>query len=430
MSAQTIALIIFVLSYVIIASEKIPRQIVALVGALLLITIGIMDIPKAVTFVNWETMGLLFGMFLLMEILARGGFFDWLALELAELVHYRITALFIIFPLAAGFLSMFMDSITVMLFFSSLTVSVARAFKVNPIPMVIAEVVAANTGGAATLVGDPPNVILGTMLGFGFTDFALNNGPIILLDLVVSVAIAFWMDRRHLARAPRLSQQQLEAEGLVKHFEDPQLVKVGLAGLVVAVGLLVIHKELSAWTGLSISAASAAALPALIVLALTREKAGAILKGIDWESLLFFLGLFILVGGLETTGTIRTLSDWMVQVAGGNGLRLVLILLWVGAILSAVIDNVPMALTMAYVLKDIAGLPGHPALATMVWALSMGIDMGGNGTPIGASANVVAYAVLERRGYKTGWGKWMAKAIPPTLVALGLSSIYLWVRYF
>jgi Na+/H+ antiporter NhaD/arsenite permease-like protein len=176
---MTIALTIFALTYLLIATEKFPRQAVALLGGTLMIMFGVFDIKEALGFVDWETMGLLFGMFILVAILAEAGFFTWLAIEIAAKLQYRPSLIFIFFPLLAAFMAAFMDSITVMLFLSALTLRISRLTKLDPVPLIIAEVCAANTGGAATLVGDPPNVILGTTLGFGFNDFLIHNGPVV-----------------------------------------------------------------------------------------------------------------------------------------------------------------------------------------------------------------------------------------------------------
>lgn len=425
---KIIAGTIFLLSYAVIASEKFPRYVVALLGAMVMVTVGLLDLPEAMAYVNWETIGLLFGMFILIAVLAEGGFFNWLALEIAERVHYKVGPIFIIFPLLAGFLSAFMDSITVLLFFSTLSYYVARAFKVSPIPLVIAEVCAANAGGAATLVGDPPNVILGTMLGFTFTDFARNTGPIALLSLLIIVFYSYLIQLKDLRKAPQITGKDLAEQGLVKEIKDKNLMTKGLWGMIIAVFILVIHRWLSDVTGLDVTAASAALIPALIVVILLGEKSHGLVAKIDLESLLFFIGLFVIVGGLEKTGVIDLFAKGMVHLAGPSHLALILILLWAGAILSAVIDNVPLALTMAYVLKDIANMPGAPALPIMVWALALGTDMGGNGTPIGASANVVAYSNLERQGIKIGWLRWMKLAIPPTVLALLASSLLLGLK--
>jgi len=437
---KLITVSIFLITYILIASEKVPRHIVALGGALILVTSGIVRLDEAMTYVSWETIGLLFGMFILIVVLAEAGFFNWLALEVAERVRYDLKKIFILFPLLAGLLSTFMDSITVLLFLATLTYYVARTFKIDPVPLVIAEVCAANTGGAATLVGDPPNVILGTMLGFGFNDFVRNTGPISLISMLVIIGYAFWQNRKMLNQAPKVTKELLEKEGLKKEIKSEKLLWYGLGGMAVAVFLLVTHRELSELLHVDITAASASLFPALFVLAMVGREAEELLKAsggetnllkkIDSESLLFFIGLFIVVGGLEKTGVIDLMAKGMVGAAGGNHVALLLILLWVGGITSAVVDNVPLALTMAYVLKDIDKMGTGPALGLMVWALSLGVDMGGNGTPVGASANVVAYSTMERHGLKIGWPRWMKLAIPPTFLAMLVSSVLIALKYY
>lgn len=425
---KAIAAGVFLTTYGFIASERFPRWVVSVAGGLALITSGLLSLEEAMAYVNWETVGLLFGMFLLIAMLAEGGFFTWLALTIAEKVHYRLSLIYLLFPLLAGFLAAFMDSITVLLFFSTLSYHLARSFRVSPVPLVVAEVVAANIGGAGTLVGDPPNVILGTTLGFTFTDFARHTGPAAALSLLTAVGFLYLTQRKALRRIPQMSEEDLQKQGLRREIKDPELMAMGLYGLSVAVFFLITHNWLSELTGLRITSAAAALFPALVVFTVAGRKAHHLLGKIDLESLLFFVGLFVVVGGLERAGLIDLFARGLVKLAGPSPLALVLLLLWAGALLSSVVDNVPLALTMAYVLRDISHLPGAPALSIMVWALALGADMGGNMTPIGASANVVAYSTLERFGVKIGWLRWLALAGPATVLALILSSVLIGLK--
>ncbi|MBK8835344.1 MAG: anion permease [Anaerolineae bacterium] len=232
---------IFVVAYVAIASERFPRQAVALLGGVTLVVINVFDLKEAFGFVDWETMGLLFGMFILIEILKEAGFFGWLAATLARRLNYQPTAIFIAFPLMAGLLSGLMDSITVMLFLSALSVRLAKLIGIDPVPLIVAEVCAANTGGAATLVGDPPNVILGTLLGFNFNDFVLNTGPIALVALLITVGIFYAANRPMLKAAHASGSAPLFAMGLGHGIENMTMLRVGLVGFGVAIGLLGTH---------------------------------------------------------------------------------------------------------------------------------------------------------------------------------------------
>jgi len=420
---------IFVVAYVAIASERFPRQAVALLGGVTLVVINVFDLKEAFGFVDWETMGLLFGMFILIEILKEAGFFGWLAATLARRLNYQPTAIFIAFPLMAGLLSGLMDSITVMLFLSALSVRLAKLIGIDPVPLIVAEVCAANTGGAATLVGDPPNVILGTLLGFNFNDFVLNTGPIALVALLITVGIFYAANRPMLKAAHASGSAPLFAMGLGHGIENMTMLRVGLVGFGVAIGLLVTHSYLPKDFPVHFGTATAALVPALVAVVVggkhTRESIGKI----DVESLLFFIGLFIMVGALEKTHVIGMLADGIGRIGLGNPPVLLMMLLWGPGLASGIVDNIPMALAMAYVLKDLTLMAAAPALSIMTWALAVGIDIGGNLTPVGASANVVAYTFMERNVGKVGWGRWIRMAAVPTVVSMAACSALILLKY-
>jgi Na+/H+ antiporter NhaD/arsenite permease-like protein len=320
-----------------------------------------------------------------------------------------------------------MDSITVMLFLSALTLQLCLLLKLDPVPLIIAEVCAANTGGAATLVGDPPNVILGTTLGFNFSDFALNTGPIALLAAALMLTFFYLVNRKALKNAHvALTADMIDAiDELHSEPLHAHLTRVGLTGFLMAVFLLIFHIPLSILTGLPINAASAALIPAGIALiAMRDDQRKKILLKVDGESILFFAGLFMMIGGLEKAHLFEKLATAM-AASISNPNALVLALHWGPGLASGIVDNVPLALAMTYVLKDLAAIPGMPALGLMVWSLALGVDIGGNLTPIGASANVVAYAYMEHNHGSIGWKRWLMIAVPPTILAMILASFLL-----
>jgi Na+/H+ antiporter NhaD/arsenite permease-like protein len=429
-----IALIVFAFAYVAIASEKFPRHWVALVGGGVLVLFGVLSPLEALAYINWETLGLLFGMFVLVSILHEAGFFTWLAMTALRKVNYHPASLFAALLALAAVLAMFMDSITVMLFLSVLTLQLCRLLKIDPVSFIIAEVCAANTGGAATLVGDPPNVILGTTLGFNFADFATHTGPISAIAALVLLGVFYLTNRNTLrdAHAALTDEVVREIEALHRDPLHAQLTRIGLIGFGAAVVLLVLHHWLTEVTHLPINAAVAALVPAgAAALALSqpdRRKVFLKLVKEDSESLLFFAGLFVLVGGLEKVRVFEMLADTLARATADSPDGLVMALHWGPGVLSGLVDNVPLALAMSYVLKDLAAHPEMPALALMVWSLALGVDMGGNLTPIGASANVVAYSFMERHHGRVGWKRWLLVAVPPTLVAMVLASALVMVK--
>ncbi len=411
---------IFLVTFIALIIDKIPRTLVAISGAVAMIAFGVMNISEAMAFVSWETIGLLFGMFSLVAILSEAGFFQFLALLVAEKLKYKAAAIFIVFPLLAAFLAAFIDSITVMLFLVSLTYEICHVVKMNPIPLVVAEVCCANIGGAATLVGDPPNVILGTMLGFTFNDFATNTGPIAIICSLLCVALFYMREKKNIAASQEGVVAVRETAGLraIDKIKDRYLLKVGLSGFIVAIILLTTHTFLEHTVGIKISVAEAALIPAVLAILLGSHKTHDIIHRIDIDVLLFFIALFVIVGGLEKTHVIKFLADSMVAISGGNPYVLLAFLLFGAGYTSGVVDNVPLALTMGVILKDISQASNMLALPIMVWALALGVDIGGNITPIGASANVVAYSSMEKFGSKVGWGRWISYAFWPTTLVL------------
>ena len=419
-------LTIFILAYIAIASEKFPRHYVALLGAGLLIVFGILSPMEALSYINWETLGLLAGMFTLVSILQEAGFFTWLAMKSLKKVNYHPVALFVILIIFAAVMAMFMDSITVMLFLSALTLQLCRLLKLDPVPLVIAEVCAANTGGAATLVGDPPNVILGTTLGFNFADFITHTGPISAIAALLLLGMFYLTNRKSLMDAHDLLTEATitEIEALHNEPMHAHLTRVGLIGFLAAVILLVLHIPLSDLTGFHIDAAMAALVPAGIALLVMKsvDRKKAVLK-VDGESILFFAGLFVLIGGLEKIDIFKSMAQGLSEISTDNHSGLVMALHWIPGLASGIVDNVPLALAMSYVLKDLAAIPGMPALGLMVWSLALGVDIGGNLTPIGASANVVAYSFMERNHGSIGWKRWLVVAVPPTILAMLFASL-------
>jgi Na+/H+ antiporter NhaD/arsenite permease-like protein len=428
-----IALIIFAVAYIVIISEKFPRHWVALIGGALLIIFGVLSPMEALSYINWETLGLLAGMFVLVSILHEAGFFAWLAMTSVRKVNYHPSYLFAALLLLAAVLAMFMDSITVMLFLAALTLPLCRLLKVDPVTFIIAEVCAANTGGSATLVGDPPNVILGTTLGFNFADFAAHTGPISALAALALLGVFYFRHRPALRDAHKLLTPETvrEIENIQRDPLHARMTRIGLATFAVAVALLVTHHWIAELTGLHISIAVAAMAPAAMALLLLPggERKSVILR-VDGESIVFFAGLFVLIGGLEKSRVFENLATALASSTAGNPAGLVMALHWGPGLLSGVVDNVPLALAMSYVLRDLAELPGMPALALMVWSLALGVNMGGNLTPIGASANVVAYAFMEKNHGPVGWRRWLNNAVPATLVTMVIATGFImWKGY-
>lgn len=450
MVAQICAVVIFVAMFGLIISEKIERHIVTLVCGLLTIVVvfGIcMRSPSAImetlnvhniftsefwivtsehaeetSGINWATIIFIAGMMVMVEGMARVGFFRWLCMRLAKLVNYKIVPVFIVFMIMSAVLSMFIDSITVILFLAAVTIELAQLLKFNPVPMILAEVFCANLGGSATMCGDPPNIIIGTSLGYTFADFFMNTGLIALIAMVCIVFYLYFVFRKDLkpkegnidfSKLPNPSDAITDKKGFV----------ISIIIFLCAVVLLITHAQ----TGLTV--ATIGVFIALVTLVTSFKHIPEIIKKVDYKTLLFFIGLFIVVGGLEQTGVLVLIANFIAKISGGNALMMVAIIIWVSAIASAFVDNIPFAATMIPVISKLSITMGVP-LPTLAWALSMGTDVGGSATPIGASANVVGTSVASKNGYKIGWGTYCKKLVPATIIVLTISTIVIFVRYF
>ena len=371
--------------------------------------------------INWETIVFIAGMMIMVEGMANSGFFRWLCMKIAKLVKYQIIPIFITFMLLSFVLAMFIDSITVILFLAAVTVELSQLLKFNPVPMILAEIFCANLGGSATMCGDPPNIIIGTSLGFSFADFVTNTGLIAVIALVLVVIYFYFIFRKELTEnAGKIDPSTLP---------DPEEAIVSKKGFTIscviflcAVVLLVTHSQ----TGLTVSCIGV--FIAAVTLITSGKDALDLLKKVDYKTLLFFVGLFVVVGGLEQTGILTILAGFIGKVSGGNLMVMIAIIIWVSAIASAFIDNIPFAATMIPVIDSLAAAQGVD-ISILAWALAMGTDIGGSATPIGASANVVGIATAAKSGHMIKWGKYCKAMAPATILVVLVSMLMIYARY-
>jgi len=447
--SQIAALVIFVVMFIAIVSGKVHRYIPALIGAALvfiIVFIGVMKSPAAILSVlnleqlgqfrfwipgqehieshgvNWQTIIFIGGMMAMVEGMGEVGFFRWLCLYVARMVQYKPVLILITFMVLSGFLAMFIDSITVLLFLATVTVELARLLKFDPVPVIVAEIFAANCGGSATMCGDPPNIIIGTALGYTFTDFAVNTGPIAWLGMLLTLTYFWFIFRKTLASPQQDSSLHNHYPEPGEAIVSPMLFRINTGIFILVVILLITHAQ----TGLSV--ALIGCIAAFLTLTAATNKALHIVRRVDWRTLLFFVGLFITVGGLEETGVLKMIAEYIGEVSGGSILLVIPIILWVSALASAIVDNIPFAATMVPVIKQLA-LSHGLALPTLSWTLALGTDIGGNATPIGASANVVGTAIAEKEGYPIGWGRFLKYAFLPMIMVVALCWLYLIIRY-
>ncbi|MGN1059306.1 MAG: SLC13 family permease [Clostridia bacterium] len=447
--AQAVAVVIFVAMFVLIVLDKIERHYVTLgCGLLTLVLVFglLMRSWAAISYtlnlkslftqafwfqagaesetsggINWMTIIFIAGMMIMVEGMADTGFFRWLCMRIAKLVHYKIIPVFITFMLMSAVLSMFIDSITVILFLAAVTVELAQLLKFNPVPMILAEIFCANLGGAATMCGDPPNIIIGTSFGYSFSDFLTNTGAMVGISLIVIVLYFYFCFRGQFK-----ARNQAEGEQIYPDPKSAIVNKKSFALSCVIFALAVVLLVSHAATGLTV--ATIGVLIAAFTLLAAGKKALYLLKKLDVKTLLFFVGLFVVVGGLEQTGILEIIASFIGRISNGNSLVMVAIILWTSAIASAFIDNIPFAATMIPVIRALAETQGVP-LEVLTWTLSMGTDIGGSATPIGASANVVGTSVASREGYPIGWGRYCRVMAPATVIVLVISMAYIVVVY-
>lgn len=371
--------------------------------------------------INWATIIFITGMMIMVEGMAEAGFFRWLCLRIAKAVNYQTIPIFITFMIMSAVLSMFIDSITVILFLAAVTVELAQLLKFTPVPLILAEIFCANLGGSATMSGDPPNIIIGTALGYSFFDFLGHTGVIAGISLIFTVIFFYLAYRKEIIDSD-------EEDGDIT-YPDPKDAITDRKGFIFsslifasAVVMLVTHAS----TGLTV--ASIGVIVAVLTLIVAGKKIPHILKRVDYKTLLFFIGLFIVVGGLEQTGILELIAGVIAKVSNGNVYVMVAIILWVSAFASAFVDNIPFAATMVPVIQTLAATQGVH-LDTLAWTLSMGTDIGGSMTPIGASANVVGTAVAAKHGYPISWKKYCTAAVPATIMVVLISMIAIYLRY-
>ena len=451
MTAQILALIIVLAMFVLIILEVWDRHLITLgCGLLTLVlvfglgmrsmsavweTLNVKSIfttafwyaagesSEASSGINWQTIIFIAGMMIMVEGMARVGFFRWLCMRLAKLVKYQVIPIFMTFMVLSFVLAMFIDSITVILFLAAVTIELSKLLEFNPVPMILSEIFCANLGGSATMCGDPPNIIIGTSLGFTFMDFIKNTGLIAVIALVL-VVIYFYF----------IFHKELEKNGAAKkdpsQYPDPAEAITSKGGFIAssviflcAVVLLVTHAQ----TGLTVSTIGVC-IAAATLIAAGKEGPG-LLKKIDYQTLLFFIGLFVVVGGLEQTGVLKILAGIIEKVSGGNIALMIAIIVIVSAVASAFIDNIPFAATMIPVITNLAATTPGIDITVLSWALAMGTDIGGSATPIGASANVVGIATAAKEGHIIKWGKYCKAMAPATVIVIAVSLVMIYVRY-
>ncbi len=422
---QFLAVGIMALVYALIVSERVHRTTAVLLGVVLVMGTGLLTVSEAAEFVDWNALGLIFGMFILVAAMTESGFFRWIGLHTLHAARFGPARTFLLLCGLAALLAAFMDSITVMIFMGGLALEACQLLGLRPAPFLIGMIMSANIGGSATMAGDPPNVILGTSLNLGFPDFLVNTGPIALAAFAVTAGYVYLAQRRTGLRADTdRPATALAADGGLdpaSAIRDWRLLRVSLVVFAFTVTLLILHQVLD------LMVAFIALLGATLVLMLGGKDMPALVTKIDWHTLTFLGGLFVIVGAMEKSGVLESAAAALGGVAAGNLVLLALLLLWSSALLSMFVDSVPLAAAMVPIIRGLASQAGVP-VAAFAWPVALGTDVGGSGTPIGSSPNVVGLAVAEKAGVHVSWREYLGIALPATLLGLVVCSLFLVLR--
>jgi Na+/H+ antiporter NhaD/arsenite permease-like protein len=424
------AIAIFLITYAIIISEKINRAVIAMLGAALMIIFGIVDLHKAFTHhIEWGTITLLIGMMILVGITSKSGFFQYVAIKAAKLAKGRPLRILVMLSLLTAVLSAFLDNVTTVLLIVPVTFSITRILQVNPIPYLISEVLFSNIGGTATLIGDPPNIMIGSAnKHLDFNAFLFNLTPIVLIITVVTVTILAFIYRRQLKTDEKLVNELMNINE-TEYIKDAVLLKKSVSVLALTILGFILHSVIA--VDAAVIAITGAVI--LMLIGVQEHEIEEVFASVEWVTIFFFAGLFTLVGGLVDIGLIKSLAEKALEVTGGDISVAAYFILWVSGIASATIDNIPFVATMIPLIKDMAagmGLsPDSAQIEVLWWALSLGACLGGNGTLIGASANVIVAGIASREGHGFSYMDFLKIGAPLTIIALLLSHAYLFVRY-
>ena len=423
---EVLAIGLFVLVLAFIAFELAHRTVLALLGAAVLVAFGVVGQEQAAAeFIDWNTIGLLAGMMVIVAILERTGVFEYLAIKSAQWGKARPGRILILLAIVTAFLSAFLDNVTTVILMVPVTFLIADALDASPIPFLLTQVMASNIGGASTLIGDPPNILIGSAAGLTFADFVVNMTPIVLISLPVVLSILYLMFRRGLGGGEN-------AEAVIANMDAAGSIRDGvlLRRSLIILGLVIVAFFLHG--ALHLEAATIALFGAAALVLYSRVNVEEVLRDVEWSTLLFFVGLFVLVGGLEVTGFVGSIAEALTGVGGGGSVTTAIVVIWGSGLASGIVDNIPFTATMIPVIQDLAKAEGlsEEEVRPLWWSLALGADFGGNLTLIGASANVVVAGMSERAGQRISFLKFMLYGIPVTVASLAVATVYVVVRYF
>lgn len=417
---QILAIIIFLVTLVAIMSEKIHRSVAALTGAVLLLLLSIESFDQCIEAIDFNTIGVLIGMMLFVAVVRNSGIFEYIAIKTAKFSKGNPWIIMLTFMIITALLSAFLDNVTTVLLVGPMTIAVTEILGIDPIPFLISQIVSSNIGGTMTLIGDPPNIMIGSKADLSFLDFLLNNSIPVFFVLVATMVVFYIMYGKNLKVSPEKMNKitQLDEKKAIK---SKSLTYKSIVVMILVVIAFSIHSQF----GVESSVVALAA--ASIMMIIGKQDAEEIILNVEWSTILFFVGLFIAVGGLEATGVIDLLAGGLLNLTNGHPTLTMLVILWISAIVSSFLDNIPFVATMIPLILALEA--GGMNVTSLWWALSLGACFGGNGTLIGASANVVLAGIGKKNGYPITFKAYFKKGFPLMILSMIISTVVLLIKF-
>lgn len=417
---KIIAVAVFLVVILLIITERVHRTAAAMAGAVVLILTGVMSADKALSYIDFNTIGVLVGMMIFVAIVRRSGMFEYIAVRAAKAVHGDPWKIMVAFTLITAVLSAILDNVTTVLLVGPMSIAIARMLKIDPVPFLMGQILASNVGGTATLIGDPPNIMIGSAAHLSFMDFLDNTGFAVLFILVVLILLMkiVYEKKIELGTVDTGAIEKLDPS---KSITNRALMKKGIIVLICVIVGFMFHDKLGIES--SVIALTAAA----VMLIIGREDVNEAIQDVEWTTILFFMSLFVVVGGLTETGIIKELASKIIDATDGHPMVTMLVLLWASALLSSILDNIPFVATLIPLI--LAMQADGIDVTSFWWAISLGACLGGNGTMIGASANVVLSDISTKHGYPITFKSYLKVGMPFMLLSIVISTVFLVVKF-
>lgn len=413
-----IAIIIFTITYGLIVTEFFHRSVSALAGAITVLFLGLLSFKSAITYVDWNTLGLLIGMMIIVTITRRTGVFEFLAIKAAIKVKGDGVRLLVALSVITAVASAFLDNVTAVLLMVPVTFALCDELELPPLPYLITQIIASNVGGTATLIGDPPNIMIGSATDLTFNDFLIHLAPIAILIFAVVVMLLGFFYRKQLVVKPELQEKILRLKP-EEELKDRQLLKKCLAVLALTITGFMLHGVLGLET------AVIALTGAVLLMLITHAQPEEVFLGVEWPTIFFFAGLFVVVGSLVEVGVITAIAEYALKLTGGEVVTTGLLILWLSAIASSFVDNIPFVATMIPLLQEMGQMGGIENLNPLWWSLALGACLGGNGTLVGAAANVIVAGLSEKKGYPITFIGFLKIGFPVMILSIIMATVYL-----